>query len=244
MRPFIGVKNSMQIPATQDSIRNFFKRWPAFYYFVATVFGPMMFTGVSAQLFLRRFPKEGLTLNLGSGPRRLGADIKNIDILPFPGVDVVSSLESLPFTEGNISRIVCDNVLEHVEDPYKAVAEIHRVLQPNGLLYVALPFLYPFHNSPNDFRRWTDEGIKRMLQQFEIVRLGVRAGPFSALTVYACYFFATLFSFGSLRLYDLLVNFSMLLFFPLKTLDIIFARFPYSIRMASVLYCVAQKRSI
>jgi hypothetical protein len=43
-----------------------------------------------------------------------------------------------------------------------------------------------------------------MLKQFEIIYLGVRAGPFSALTVYACYFFATLFSFGSLRLYDLL----------------------------------------
>jgi len=57
VRPLTGVKNTMQIPATQDSIRNFFKRWPAFYYFVATVFGPMMFTGISAQLFLRRFPK-------------------------------------------------------------------------------------------------------------------------------------------------------------------------------------------
>ena len=86
---------------------------------MATVFGPMMFTGVSAQLFLRRFPKEGLTLNLGSGPRRLGADIKNIDILPFSGVDIVSSLEALPFTEGNVSDIVCDTVLEHVEEPHK-----------------------------------------------------------------------------------------------------------------------------
>jgi SAM-dependent methyltransferase len=234
----------MQIPDTQEGIRNFFKRWPAFYYFVAVVFGPMMFTGISAQLFLRRFPKGGVTLNLGSGPRRLGTDIKNIDIIPFRGVDIVSSLESLSFTEESVSNIVCDTVLEHVEDPYKAVAEIHRVLKPNGLLYVTLPFLYPFHDSPNDFHRWTDEGAKRLLKQFEIIHIGVRAGPFSALTVYACYVFATLFSFGSLRLYDLLVNFSMLLFFPLKVFDLLFARFPYSIRMASVLYCVARKRSV
>jgi SAM-dependent methyltransferase len=150
----------------------------------------------------------------------------------------------LPFTEGHIARIVCDNVLEHVEEPYKAVAEMYRVLKPNGLLYVALPFLYPFHDSPNDLHRWTDEGIKRMLKQFEIIHLGVRAGPFSALTVYMCYFFATLFSCGSLRLYDLLVNLSMFIFFPLKLLDIIFARLPFSIRMASVLYCVARKRSV
>ena len=158
--------------------------------------------------FFGVFPRR-LTLNLGSGPRRLGADIKNIDILPFSGVDIVSSLEALPFTEGNVSDIVCDTVLEHVEEPHKAVAEIYRVLQPNGLLYVTLPFLYPFHDSPNDFHRWIDEGAKRILKQFEIIHLGVRAGPFSALTVYACYFFATLFSFGSLRLYELLVNFRL-----------------------------------
>ena len=74
---------------------------------------------------------------------------------------------------------------------------------------MTLPFLYPFHDSPNDFHRWIDEGAKRILKQFEIIHLGVRAGPFSALTVYACYFFATLFSFGSLRLYELLVNFRL-----------------------------------
>ena len=44
--------------------------------------------------------------------------------VPDAGIDIVSSLESLSFTEESVSNIVGDTVLEHTEDPYKAVAEI------------------------------------------------------------------------------------------------------------------------
>ena len=35
-------------------VRRFFRRWLKFYYFIATVFGPLMFTGLSSERLLAR----------------------------------------------------------------------------------------------------------------------------------------------------------------------------------------------
>ncbi len=224
------------------NIRDFFKRWPNIYFFIATVFGPMMFCGLSGKNFLKQYPRAGKTLNLGSGPRVIGADVTNVDMYQYPGVSVVADIMSLPFEANSVARIVSDNVLEHIKDPYRAVKEMHRVLEPGGLIYVSTPFLYPFHSSPADYNRWTMQGLKELTKDFELVQGGNRAGPFSALTVYLNYFFSTLFSFGNAWLYWILVNVFMFLFFPIKLLDIIFNYWPRVENMAAVLYIVVRKK--
>jgi len=228
--------------ADLDILRNYFKRWPNFYYFVATVFGPLMFTGLSPKKFLKTYQIEGQILNIGSGPKRLGSNVKNVDIHPYKGVDIVADALSVPVLSGSISGIISDNVLEHIIDPKAAVAEMYRILSPGGYVYICTPFLYPFHNSPNDFQRWTKEGLKELMKDFEIIKIGLRAGPFSTLDVTLCYLAATIFSFGSKKLYLFLVNLFMLVFWPIKLFDFIFNYWPNAINMASVLYCVARKK--
>ncbi|MDO8565351.1 MAG: methyltransferase domain-containing protein [bacterium] len=205
------------------------------------VFGPALLFTHGPKSFLHRFPSAGKILNLGSGPRVISSKITNVDIAQYPGVSVISDIVSMPFGNNTVSRIICDNVLEHVSEPWKAVSEMHRIMEPGGLAYVSTPFLYPFHSSPNDFSRWTDEGLKSLFSEFEIVEVGVRSGPFSALNVYLCYLFATLFSFGSKRFYWILVDASIFIFFPIKFLDLVFNYFPRSINMASHLYCIVRK---
>jgi len=51
----MSMKESETIAAFD--IRSFFKRWPRFYFFVATMFGPMMFCGLSARGFLKRYER-------------------------------------------------------------------------------------------------------------------------------------------------------------------------------------------
>ncbi|MGD1897452.1 MAG: bifunctional 2-polyprenyl-6-hydroxyphenol methylase/3-demethylubiquinol 3-O-methyltransferase UbiG [Phormidesmis sp.] len=43
-----------------------------------------------------------------------------------------SQAERLPFDEGTFDVVVCVDVLEHVDDPQKTIAEIGRVLKPGG----------------------------------------------------------------------------------------------------------------
>ena len=242
--PYFLPTNISLVSGGPDHLRDFFKQWPGFYYFVATFFGPIFFSGLSPKNFLRRYAQEddGPILNIGSGPRILVPAVINVDIFPYKGVSLVADIAHLPLADESVSSIVCDNILEHVGNPADVAAEIQRVLKPCGAVYICAPFMYPFHSSPSDYTRWTLLGLSQLFDRSEVVESGVRAGVFSALNVYCCYLFAFLFSFGNRRLYWILVNVSMFFFFPIKLLDAIFCHFSFAKNMAAVVYCVLRKK--
>lgn len=202
----------------------------------------MMYSGLSAKKFLERFPREGMTLNIGSGPRIINNEVTNVDIYPYAGVKIVAGGDAVPLPSESVSRIISDTVLEHVSDPVAVVKEMHRLLASDGLAYVTVPFLYPFHSSPSDYQRWTNVGTKELFRDFEIVEIGVRAGPFSALNAFTNHLFGVIFSFGSPRLESFLVNVIMLITFPIKLPDLIFNHWPNAEKVATLLYCVVRKK--
>jgi len=224
-------------------IREVLKKHPKFYYFVADVFGPMMWTGYSPKKFLNKFcsGKDNI-LNLGSGPRILGQGVINIDQSKYKNVDLISDIKHIPMADNSANGIICDTVIEHVKEPDKVIKEMYRLLKPGTYAYITAPFLYPFHASPDDFIRWTKKGFERELSDFKIIKTGIRAGAFSTLNVYLCYFFALVFSFNSKKIFWLLVNLSIFIFFPIKLFDLIFSRLSMSENMASIMYYIVQKK--
>ncbi len=46
---------------------------------------------------------------------------------------------SLPFHDHSLDYVIASHVLEHVDNPVAALAEWHRVLRPNGLIYLVVP---------------------------------------------------------------------------------------------------------
>ena len=64
-------------------------------------------------------------------------------------------------------------VFEHVSEPNKAITEIQRVLRPNGLLFLSIPFIYGEHEMPFDFQRFTLMGLKTLVEenQFQIIEI-------------------------------------------------------------------------
>ena len=230
---------------SEDFIREYFKNFPSFYYFITDFFGPLFLVGLTPKTFLIKYNNGGKILNIGSGPRKIDFDgnIFNIDIGKYHGVDIVGDIENVPTANSSFSAVVCDNLLEHVKNEEKAIFEIDRVLLNYGVAYICAPFIYPYHSSPSDFTRWTKQGLETKFSNFEIVEIGVRAGAFSTLNVLLCYLFAMVFSFGNSKLYIILTNLSLFLFFPIKFLDIIFNYWPNSINMAAILYCVVRKNT-
>jgi SAM-dependent methyltransferase len=93
-------------------------------------------------------------------------------------IDYICPADALPVSEKSFDAILCTEVLEHVSHPQKVLTEFHRVLKQGGQLFVTTPFLFPLHEEPYDFYRYTPYALKQLLQEtgFEVVFLTSRGG--------------------------------------------------------------------
>jgi SAM-dependent methyltransferase len=87
--------------------------------------------------------------------------------------DVFADAAHLPFGDASVDGVILKDVLEHVRNPEMALAEIARVLRPAGQLMLWVPFLYPIHDAPHDYQRFTEHGLRAYLagHGFEIESL-------------------------------------------------------------------------
>ncbi len=226
----------------ESRFKDFFKRWPALYAVFYTVIGPSLFTGMSSKRFVATLEPTKLVLHAGSGTRRVGGNSVNVDLFPFPGVDIAADLTELPFKNDSFDAATCDQVLEHVPDPHVVANELHRVVKPGGLIHVASPFVFPWHPSPSDYTRWTQEGLVSLFPTCEVMKQGVGAGPFSAMNAFLAAFLATVLCFGSRKLQGVLQYFFLVLLIPVKLFDIVFAYLPGAELCAANFYLVVRKR--
>jgi SAM-dependent methyltransferase len=60
--------------------------------------------------------------------------------------------------------VICEQVLEHVEDPWRAARTLHDLCRPGGSVVVSTPFLIRVHPTPFDFWRFTEDGLRRLLE--------------------------------------------------------------------------------
>jgi SAM-dependent methyltransferase len=95
------------------------------------------------------------------------------DIAPGPDVDVVADLHQLPAEwSGRFDAFVAVAVFEHLERPWRAAAEVARVLAPGGLFFVSTHQCFPLHGYPSDFFRFSREALRLI---FEDAGLAVSA---------------------------------------------------------------------
>lgn len=230
-------------------VKRFFKKLPKFYEFLRVVFSP----GLScvrkltpqdavSRVFKVDNRKDHIVVSVGSGTKRIGRGVINLDIYPLKNVDVVADIRKLPFKDGSLDMVVCEAVLEHVPEPDTVIKEISRVVKPDGYVYVSVPFLYPFHASPDDYYRWSRNGLRQAFSEFEEVESGMRAGPMAALQGLLMHILAIPFSLGLKHLYIFWSQFFMVVLAPLKILDIFFSFSSKAHEVAADIYFLGKKR--
>ena len=166
-------------------------------------------------------------LVIGGGARSAGverlASIEGIDLIETDvylgrNVDLVADGQNLPFRDGSVDGVISQAVIEHVADPWKVIAECHRVLKQGAPIYTEAPFIQQVHMGPYDFFRFSPAAMRLIHRNFDEVEMKVVNGPGMALSWSAEYFLRSFRSrFDRAAIW--LTRLARLLFLPALLLD-------------------------
>jgi SAM-dependent methyltransferase len=85
--------------------------------------------------------------------------------------DIFYDGQTIPALDHSYDGILSTQTLEHVPNPDIIVAEWARVLKEGGMLLITMPFMWPEHEMPYDYQRYSSGGLRLLLEKhrFEIV---------------------------------------------------------------------------
>jgi ubiquinone/menaquinone biosynthesis C-methylase UbiE len=70
-----------------------------------------------------------------------------------------------PFKNGEFDNVLMFGVLEHIYTPYRAMAEVHRILKKGGRFFIMVPDARNQHVTPDHYYYYSFTGIRLMLQR-------------------------------------------------------------------------------
>lgn len=130
----------------------------------------------------------GLALDVGSesSPYRqlLEASRFQCRTLDIPGskADFIGTAENTQLPDESFDLLICTQVLEHCDNPWKVLSEMHRIVRPGGSLILSAPHVWFFHPHPADHWRFTQQGIVRLCEDngFRVRTLLSQGGSLAA----------------------------------------------------------------
>ena len=134
-----------------------------------------------------RFKGEVLDSGCGSMPYK-NIILENNNVRSYLGLDIETGLDYqgakadvlwdgniMPFEDQSFDVVISTEVLEHVPDPEKYLAEIKRVLKPGGIFFFTVPFLMSLHEVPHDYYRYTPYALDRIFKKTGFENIEIKA---------------------------------------------------------------------
>lgn len=132
---------------------------------------------------LRGMPAGTRILNVGSGGRvatavedvsnGAGLNVVSLDIDAARDPDIIADITNF-IPDEPYDAILIIEVLEHVKDPRTVTKNLLQVIRPGGTVILSAPFLFPIHDQPHDFYRYTKYGLLELFRDFEQVEISKR----------------------------------------------------------------------
>ena len=194
--------------------------------------------------FVSTFGRDALVLNVGGGTRDYGPNVLNLDIEPMAGVDIIGVAERLPFADGSCHGVIRQAVLEPVVDETRTLRESCRVLRPEGRILVEIPFIQRDHPAPGDYRRFTEQGLRQIVERQRLLERGQRrrcGTSVRALVVPPRGVPRAARLVRSRKLYKLALLVTTFLAWPIKFLDRFLDRHPMARVIASGVWVIGIK---
>lgn len=128
----------------------------------------------SIDAFLDSLGTEGLNAAEVSGDAHASRRWREYTTLPYPDFDLLQPVEE----PGRYDVVICEQVLEHVPDPWLAVEHLRDLCAPGGHVIVSTPFLIRVHEEAilhdmKDYWRFTPRGLRIVLERagLEVVEI-------------------------------------------------------------------------
>ena len=140
-----------------------------------------------------KIPAGAKVLNVGAGGeietmlRQYASaqsfEVQSLDIDPGRDPEIVGDLSTYEFDDTAFDVIVLSEVLEHIRTPDAAVSNALKGLKLGGTLVLTTPFLFPIHDRPHDYYRYTKYGLAWLLRDYVDVTITPRNSWAEALNV-------------------------------------------------------------
>lgn len=131
--------------------------------------------GLAAAVSKHAAQLHGRLLDVGCGtkPYRtlftvdayVGLDIESETTRALGVADHLYDGKDFPLADAAFDSVLCNQVLEHVFEPDRFLAEIRRTLKPAGKLLLTVPFVWDEHEQPFDYARYSTFGLRALLEK-------------------------------------------------------------------------------
>jgi SAM-dependent methyltransferase len=98
-----------------------------------------------------------------------GQHFVGCDLEPGPGVDEIQDLHHLALPDGSIGTALMFDTIEHVRNPWQALAEVRRCLKPGGILVMTSVWYFPIHAYPDDYWRFTGSAFRELWADYTVI---------------------------------------------------------------------------
>lgn len=150
---------------------------------------------------------SGIVLEIGAGGNHLRNRYKSYSEewissdydLRSNTIDLRADAQCLPIKDNCINTIISIDVLEHIPEPEKAIKEIYRVLEPNGIVILSTPFFFWLHEEPFDFHRFSKYGLMKDFEKngFTVIEVEAISGVFTTFGLLISILITKAFQFSS-----------------------------------------------
>lgn len=130
--------------------------------------------GIYFKPYVKEFSGKVLDVGCGLGeflelyPNSAGIDINRhcVEYCRRKGLKCsVGSIYKIPHPNASFDGVLMANILEHLDKPDEAIAEIRRVLRSGGKLIIVLPTLKSYQRDTTHIRFWCAKDLRRLLEK-------------------------------------------------------------------------------
>ena len=129
---------------------------------------------------------NGNVLEIGAlnSPYKRYMNFKSYSVLDINNEDADYNMDihKNKIKSSSFDTVIATQVLEHLYNPFLAIKEVFRILKTGGYFIGSTVFLYPYHGEPRDYFRFTEFGLKKIFEDFNIVKM-IKLGNPTAVVI-------------------------------------------------------------